>query len=503
MNKRNFKKSTLCLLLTLCFSLSFLLTMENSVFAILVNDTNNEKFNNQYTRNTYGETKVEPTSIEVETKSKELLEGQSFNLNVNVAPENANTSDDIKYESSDTNVVKVTNDGVVIAQDINSSQMIKDDKSYKTATVTASTKNGSKSTCDVKVLVKVDKITVSSSIKDTSGTLVLKTNKSNEKSTRLKINVYPSNAHNKNIKVDYDKKNFSIKKESNSSYLITALSAKKAYSTNFAVSSVATPSVKASKKITAHKVGTSVKVKNKKKIKAKVRKHNINTGRTISLKANIKPTSATSKSIIWKSSNNKIATVNSKGVVKGKKPGKVKITAYVKYNPSVKKSYTITVHKQQKIVWPVGKKAGKVRYNVESLYGKRGGKTHGGIDIIVGVKPVYAASKGKVVKVSSNGGWGKYVIVKHPNGSKTLYSHLNTIKVKKGKKVTTSTCIGKSGSTGRVTTSHLHFEIIDKKGKRYSAIKSSYSGTNHNPPYKKIKTKTGCKYVWDKDFIWK
>ncbi len=51
------------------------------------------------------------------------------------------------------------------------------------------------------------------------------------------------------------------------------------------------------------------------------------TGKTITLKASIKPSDATDKTLTWSSSNKKIATVNKKGVVKGLKKGTVTITA--------------------------------------------------------------------------------------------------------------------------------------------------------------------------------
>ncbi len=52
----------------------------------------------------------------------------------------------------------------------------------------------------------------------------------------------------------------------------------------------------------------------------------VTVGSTIKLTANIKPKDASNKEVVWKSSDKKIATVDSKGNVKGLKPGKVKIT---------------------------------------------------------------------------------------------------------------------------------------------------------------------------------
>ena len=65
-------------------------------------------------------------------------------------------------------------------------------------------------------------------------------------------------------------------------------------------------------------------------------------GKKITLKAVVSPDKASQK-VTWKSADSKIATVSSKGVVTGKKAGKVKITAASKANPKVKKTFTVTV----------------------------------------------------------------------------------------------------------------------------------------------------------------
>jgi murein DD-endopeptidase MepM/ murein hydrolase activator NlpD len=58
-----------------------------------------------------------------------------------------------------------------------------------------------------------------------------------------------------------------------------------------------------------------------------------------------------------------------------------------------------------------------------------------------------------------NAGYGKYVVIKHPNGTQTLYSHLSSIIVNSGWHVIKGQVIGYVGSTGKSTGCHVHFEI--------------------------------------------
>jgi len=94
------------------------------------------------------------------------------------------------------------------------------------------------------------------------------------------------------------------------------------------------------------------------------------------------------------------------------------------------------------------------------------GKTafHAGIDL--GVKsgtPVYATGSGTVVRAGRNGGYGNMVEIRHVNGLKTRYAHLSRIFVKEGQKVAAGQKIAASGSTGRSTGPHLHYEVRDGK----------------------------------------
>lgn len=75
---------------------------------------------------------------------------------------------------------------------------------------------------------------------------------------------------------------------------------------------------------------------------------------------------------------------------------------------------------------------------------------------------VYASAAGSVIisKESGwNGGYGNYIVVKHGNGTQTLYSHLSSVIVGVGQEVVAGQVIGYVGNTGRSTGPHLHFEI--------------------------------------------
>jgi LysM repeat protein len=76
--------------------------------------------------------------------------------------------------------------------------------------------------------------------------------------------------------------------------------------------------------------------------------------------------------------------------------------------------------------------------------------------------PVRAAQGGEVIVARGsgwNGGYGLYVVVKHPNGTQTLYAHLSSLAVTAGDPVVSGQTIGAVGNTGRSTGNHLHFEV--------------------------------------------
>ncbi|MFN3821972.1 MAG: M23 family metallopeptidase, partial [bacterium] len=85
---------------------------------------------------------------------------------------------------------------------------------------------------------------------------------------------------------------------------------------------------------------------------------------------------------------------------------------------------------------------------------------HRGIDIsIPRGTPVKATADGVVVFAQQTPGLGKLVVIDHGYGMRTAYGHLNTISVVKGQNVKREQKIGTSGSTGRTTAPHLHYEV--------------------------------------------
>ena len=97
---------------------------------------------------------------------------------------------------------------------------------------------------------------------------------------------------------------------------------------------------------------------------------------------------------------------------------------------------------------------------VTSNFGARWGRQHKGLDIKVYIgDTIRAAFSGKVriVKYEARG-YGKYVVIRHPNGLETIYGHMSKQLVKENQDVRAGEPIGLGGNTGRSTGSHLHFE---------------------------------------------
>ena len=92
------------------------------------------------------------------------------------------------------------------------------------------------------------------------------------------------------------------------------------------------------------------------------------------------------------------------------------------------------------------------------------GKYRTAVDLASSIgTPIHAAATGVVLIARSsgwNGGYGNYIVVQHSNGLQTLYAHLSDVLVNQGQSVGQGDLIGKMGSSGNSTGSHLHFELF-------------------------------------------
>ena len=100
--------------------------------------------------------------------------------------------------------------------------------------------------------------------------------------------------------------------------------------------------------------------------------------------------------------------------------------------------------------------------NVTSNYGyrRRFRREHKGLDIkLYTGDTVVAAFSGRVRIVDyERGGFGNYVVIRHPNGLETVYGHLSKQLVEQDQYVKSGQPIGLGGNTGFSFGSHLHFE---------------------------------------------
>jgi murein DD-endopeptidase MepM/ murein hydrolase activator NlpD len=109
---------------------------------------------------------------------------------------------------------------------------------------------------------------------------------------------------------------------------------------------------------------------------------------------------------------------------------------------------------------------------VTSPYGMRRDPISGALNFHTGIDlradtgtTVMAALDGVISVVSENWLYGKYIIMTHDNGYKTLYAHLNSYAVRQGERVARGRKIAESGNTGYSTGPHLHFSIYDRNNR--------------------------------------
>ncbi len=126
-----------------------------------------------------------------------------------------------------------------------------------------------------------------------------------------------------------------------------------------------------------------------------------------------------------------------------------------------------------RFAWPVhGRISSRYGSRLHPVYRRR--MMHTGLDIAArSGTPIRAALGGRVKFVGWKGGYGRAIIVEHPNGYETLYGHCSKILVNRGQNVKRGEQIGKVGTTGVSTGPHVHFEV-KKNGKRMNPEKVLY-----------------------------
>lgn len=87
-------------------------------------------------------------------------------------------------------------------------------------------------------------------------------------------------------------------------------------------------------------------------------------------------------------------------------------------------------------------------------------RRHAGIDLPgPAMTSVHATGAGIVRIAGRAGGYGNLVEIEHPGGLRTRYGHLARVLVSPGESVGQGEAIGRMGSTGRSTGTHLHYEV--------------------------------------------
>jgi murein DD-endopeptidase MepM/ murein hydrolase activator NlpD len=91
---------------------------------------------------------------------------------------------------------------------------------------------------------------------------------------------------------------------------------------------------------------------------------------------------------------------------------------------------------------------------------------HSGIDLAMPEgTTLRSIADGVVDRVyDGSGAIGKGLSVKLPDGTRTIYGHMNEVKAHVGEHVNAGEVIGLSGNTGNSTGAHLHFGMKDASG---------------------------------------
>ena len=241
-----------------------------------------------------------------------LQPNKTSKLTATVGPSDADNKA-VKWKSSNTKVATVGSTGKVTAIG----------KGTATITATAADGSGEKATC--KVTVVTPKIKVSSvTLNKRSLTMQV------GKTQTLKVTVKPTNADIKDVIWT-----------SSDTKVATVDSKGKVKAIGKGTATITATAADGSGKNAACKVTVLKKIVTGVTIKSKAKA--VKVKQTLTLTATVKPTNADITGVTWKSSNTKVATVDSNGKVRGIKKGTVTITATAKDGSGKKATMKVTV----------------------------------------------------------------------------------------------------------------------------------------------------------------
>lgn len=117
----------------------------------------------------------------------------------------------------------------------------------------------------------------------------------------------------------------------------------------------------------------------------------------------------------------------------------------------------------------VGFVSSRFGWRMDPISGRRA--MHRGVDYSARLgTPVYATADGVVTYSGVEQTYGNVVEISHASGFVTRYAHMQRRLVQKGQRITRGDVIGRVGSTGRSTFSHLHYEI-EREGERVDPLR--------------------------------
>ena len=241
-----------------------------------------------------------------------LQPNKTSKLTATVGPSDADNKA-VKWKSSNTKVATVGSTGKVTAI------------GKGTATITATAADGSGENATCKVTVVTPKRSVSSvTLNKSSLTLQV------GKTQILKVTVKPTNADIKDVIWT-----------SSDTKVATVDSKGKVKAIGKGTATITATAADGSGKNAACKVTVVKKIVTGVTIKCKA--NTVKVKKTLTLTATVQPTNADIKDVTWKSSNTKVATVDSNGKVRGIKKGTVTITATAKDGSGKKDTMKVTV----------------------------------------------------------------------------------------------------------------------------------------------------------------